>query len=155
MPLIKYENDDVVMQFEYADVITQLKLKVAEYNVDDDSKLLNWIKKQSNKGKEVIEIGDNQEITSRFCYLICDLIDNRKGKVFCKVCSRAYQPDHISKESTSPFDRRISSKNIKELKKFHKKEFGSKGPINIPGTGGKTYKCPKGHILISVRTWII
>jgi len=153
MPLIKYENEEAVIKFEYADVITQLKLKVAEYNVDDDAKLLQWLDKQS-KRKEIIEIGDNQELTSRFCYLICNLIDNRKGKVFCKACSRAYQPDQILKESTSPFDRRISSKNIKELKKFHKKEFGSKGPVHFPGIGGKIYKCPKGHILISVRTWI-
>ena len=154
MSNIRYENEDVVMQFEYADVITQLKLKVAEYNVDDDSKLLNWIKKQSNKGKEVIEIGDNQEITSRFCYLICNLIDSKKGSIYCKVCKEMYMPGKIIKESTSPFDRRISSKTIRKLRKFHKKEFGSKGPINIPGSGGKIYKCPKEHILISVITWI-
>ena len=153
MTNIRYKNEEAVMKFEYDDVISQLKLKVAEYNVEDDAKLLKWLNKQS-KRKEVIEIGDNQEITSRFCYLICNLIDSKKGGIFCKICKEMYKPDQISKESTSPFDRGISSKTIRKLRKFHKKEFGSNGPINIPGSGGKTYECPKEHILISVITWI-
>ena len=153
MPNIRYENDSAAMQFDYSDAVKQLRLRIDEYNVEDDAKLLEWLIKQS-KRKEVIEIEEEHELTSRFCYLICDLIDNRKGKVFCKVCSREYKSGQIIKESTSPFNRRISSKTLKELKKFFKKEFGMEGPINIPGTGGKTYKCTKGHILISVITWI-
>ena len=153
MSQITYENESAVMQFDYSDVIKQLSLKIDEYQVDDDLRLLNWLKKQS-KRKEGIEIRKEHELTNRFCYLICNLIDSKKGNIFCKICNKFYTPSQISKETTSPFDRKISSRTIKKLKKFHKKEFGSRGPIHIPGTGGKNYKCPTGHILISVRTWI-
>ena len=153
MSQITYENESAVMQFDYSDAVRLLSLKIDEYNVDDDLRLLNWLNKQS-KRKEGIEIRKEHELTNRFCYLLCNLIDSKKGSIFCKVCKEMYKPDQISKESTSPFDRGISSKTIRELKKFHKKEFGTKGSIHIPGTGGKTYKCPKEHILISVRTWI-
>ena len=150
MVTVKYENEDTVMEFDYLDVTSQLSKRIDEYRVHDDSRLLERLREQSLNGTKDIEIGGD----SRFCYLICDLIDNHKGEVFCKTCDRTYKPDKIVKESISPFDRKVSNKTYKGLKKFFKKEFGFKGRIHMSGSGGNTYLCPNGHTLLYVRTWI-
>ena len=150
MVKVKYENEDTVMEFDYPDVIRELKKRIDEYHVNEDSILLERIKEESENGTNDIEIkGD-----SRFCYLICDLIDGKKGEVFCKSCDRTYKPDKIVKESTSPFDSGVPKNTLKGLKKFFKKEFGIKGNIHISGSGGNTYLCPNRHTLLYVRTWI-
>jgi len=150
MVKVKYANEDTVMEFNYDDVTNNLSKRIEVYHVDDDSRLLERIIEQSENGTKDIEIkGD-----SRFCYLICDLIDDKKGEVFCKSCDRTYKPDQIVKESTSPFDRKVSNKTYKGLRKFFKKEYGIKGNIHISGSGGNTYLCPNRHELLYVRTWI-
>ena len=138
------------MEFDYLDVTSKLSKRIDEYHVDADAILLEKINEQSENGTKDIEIkGD-----SRFCYLICDLMDNHKGEILCKTCDRTYKPDQIVKESISPFDRRMSNKTYKGLKKFFKKEYGIKGNIHISGSGGNTYLCPNRHELLYVRTWI-
>lgn len=147
---VRYENEDTIMEFDYLDVMSQLSKRIDEYHVDDDSRLLERIKGKSDNGIRDIEIGGD----SRFCYLICDLIDDNKGEIYCKTCDRTYKPDQIVKESVSPFDRKVSNKTYKGIKKFFKKEYGIKGNIHISGSGGNTYLCSNKHILLYVRTWI-
>jgi len=150
MVTVKYENEDTVMEFNYPDVTNQLSKRIDEYHVLKDSLLFERIKKDSQNGTKDIEI----EGDSRFCYLICDLIDDMKGEIYCKTCDRTYKANQIVKESISPFDRKVSNKTYKRLKKFFKKEYGIKGNIRISGSGGNTYLCPNRHELLYVRTWI-
>jgi len=150
MVRVKYENEDTVMEFNYSDVIRELKKRIDEYRVHNDLRLLERIREQSENGTRDIEIGGD----SRFCYLICDLIDNHKGEVFCKACDRTYKPYQIIKESISPFNSGVPKNTLKGLKKFFKKEYGIEGNIHISGSGGNTYLCPNGHTLLYVRTWI-
>jgi hypothetical protein len=150
MVKVKHENEDTIMEFTYSDVIGTLSKRIDEYHVNEDSILFERIREQSKNGTKDIEL----EGGSRFCYLICDLIDNHKGEVYCKTCDRTYKPEQIVKESNSPFDRKVSNKTYKGLKKFFKKEYGIKGRVHISGSGGNTYLCPNGHTLLYVRTWI-
>ena len=150
MSKVKYANEGTIMEFDCLDVTSQLSKRIDEYHVDADAILLERINEQSENGTNDIEIGGD----SRLCYLICDLIDNHKGEVFCKSCDRTYKPDKIVKESTSPFDSGVPKNTLKGLKKFFKKEFGIKGRFHMSGSGGNTYLCPNRHTLLYVRTWI-
>ena len=154
MVKVKYENEDTVMEFDYLDVMRQLSKRIDAYCVHDDSKLLERINDQSDNGTKDSEIEGDSRSFNRFCYLICDLIDDEKGEIYCKTCDRIYKPDQIIKESVSPFDRKVSNKTYKGIKKFFKNEYGIKGRIHISGSGGNTYLCPNRHELLYVRTWI-
>ena len=154
MVKVRYENEDTIMEFNYPDVTSQLAKRIDAYRVHKDSILLERIKEESQNVTRDIEIEGDSKSFKRFCYLICNLIDDKKGEIYCKACDRTYKADQIIKECVSPFDRRISNKTYKGIKKFFKKEYGIKGRIHISGSGGNTYLCPNRHELLYVRTWI-
>lgn len=93
--------------------------------------------------KEPLLEDDNQ------VHIVLDLIAAGRGTVTCKICNKPYNPDQLQPitigAGKSPFDINIGKKRgIKSL--FQKK----KNPALF---GGRGYKCPEGHELISVITW--
>ena len=155
MGTITYENEAMIFTADYQDLIDQLNISIKEHEVLDDEKLFTWLENKTDNGKNDITIAESFDYPPRILYFICNLIDNGTGIVFCKHCKKQYPPESIIKHHATPFNRNISPDSIRKLKRFLKREYGISRQVNIPGSGGKTFLCPEGHILLSVRTWII
>jgi hypothetical protein len=155
MGTITYKNEAVAFTADYHDLIDQLNKNIREHNVEDDGILLKWLRDKTGNGKNDISITESIAYPPRILFLICDLMENETGISICKQCKKQYPPDEIIKHLSTPFSRNISPNSIRKLKQILKKEFGISVQINIPGSGGKSFLCPEGHILLSVRTWII
>ena len=158
MAQIIYENEAAVLSFNYQDVIDSLTNQIAEHNVEDDSMLLKWLKENATNGEQDIKITgedehEEQEYLNRIVPVIKELLSNGKGNVFCKECNRDILVSEIKRQQTSPFDvhKGINRKAIKGLKK----EFGLKGHVRFPGSGGTTFFCDKSHELFGTRDWMI
>ena len=79
-------------------------------------------------------------------------LDAGIGSVLCKSCNREYPVSQLQKEpvghGSSPFNLKTSKKGGALKNLFTKKQ-------KLPGmSGGVCFKCPKGHELIAVRTWM-
>jgi hypothetical protein len=76
------------------------------------------------------------------------LIGSGIGTVTCKICGKTYDADQLTGftigHGKSPFD--IKQKIKGGIRLFEK----GKNPSMF---GGKGYKCPAGHSLISMETW--
>ena len=155
MGTITYENEVMAFTADYRDVLDQLNISIKEHEVLDDEKLFTWLRDKTDNGKNNISITESSDYHARILYLICNLLENGTGIVFCKQCNKQYPPESIIKHHATPFNRNISPDSIRKLKQFLKREYGTSRQVNIPGSGGKTFLCPEGHILLSVRTWII
>ena len=155
MGTITYENEEMAFIADYRDVLDQLNKNIREHNVEDDGILLQWLRDKTDNGKNDISIAESIDCPPRILFLICDLMENGTGITFCKLCEKQYPFDEIIKHLSTPFSRNISSNSLRKLKQILKKEFGISEQVNIPGSGGKIFLCPEGHILLSVRTWII
>ena len=84
-------------------------------------------------------------------FIILEFLKTGRGSVTCKTCNSTYQANELFPvaigHGTSPFSVNLKQRGgIKRL--FQKKQ-------RLPGMfGGRGYKCPKGHELISMVTWI-
>jgi hypothetical protein len=82
--------------------------------------------------------------------MVLDLISAGKGSITCRICNRTYSPAELKPfaigAGTSPFSINLREKGeIRNLLKRKQK---------LPGLfGGKGYRCPRGHELISLVTW--
>ena len=158
MAQIIYESDAVILSFEYPHVINLLTNQIAEHNLQDESLLLEWLEKTSDGGNKDITITDEDEhegieYVGRVVYVIRDLLGDKKGEVYCKRCGKRIHLSKIKKEQVTPFDyhKGVDRKTTKLLKK----EFGLKGRVRLPGSGGTSFFCDEGHRLFSTRDWII
>ena len=82
-------------------------------------------------------------------YVLLELIDAGRVTVACKVCDKMYDANQLKQfaigHGKSPFYVKTGMKGgVKRI--FAKKR-------RIPMFGGKGFKCPEGHKLISMETW--
>ena len=158
MAQVTYENEVAVLKFQYQDVMDTLSQHIEEHSVESDWRLLTWLQTQSKSGSKDISINEQDEYegseyVKRIVYVIKGLLSDAKGDVFCKPCNRDILASEIKKQKISPFDyyKGVDKKTIKRVKK----EFGLKGRVRLPGSGGTTFFCDKGHELFATRNWIV
>ena len=158
MAQVTYENEAAVLTFQYQDVMNKLSQHIKEHSVEGDFGLLTWLQTQSKNGAKDITINEQDEYegseyVNRIVYVIKGLLSDAKGDVFCKQCNRDILASEITKQQTSPFDyyKGVDKRTIKRVKK----EFGLKGRVRLPGSGGTTFFCGKGHELFGTKDWII
>ena len=86
-------------------------------------------------------------------YAVITALESGIGAVICKACNQEYQANQLVKEpighGTSPFKTNLTQKKGGIFARlFSRKQ-------KLPGmSGGVCYRCPKGHELISARTWM-
>jgi hypothetical protein len=84
-------------------------------------------------------------------YTALQLIDSGEGQATCLLCRKTYAADQLTKfaigAGDSPFNVKIQPGGIQGSL------FGRKRR-NFSMFGGKGFKCPAGHKLISAVTWI-
>ena len=146
MPQIVFETDQAIFQFDAQLVIDHLQHLSRNYNRTDLQRCIDEL--SSNKAEEIkFQITPNW-----FEFVTVELLEQGNGQVFCKLCGRAYEPGSLSLFpigfGKSPFDvTGISPES------FFKRIFRRKR--RLPGMfGGKGFRCPAGHDLISITTWI-
>ena len=157
MPQIVYENEATTLSFRYQDVVERLNDQKNEQNLDEDSELLKWLQDNSTLGKKVIKINEEddrevKEFLNRIVWVLKDLLLDKNGNVYCNKCGQDILSSKITKTQVSPFDvyEGIDKKTLKGLKK----KLGARGHLRLPGSGGTTFYCDKGHELFSTRDWI-
>jgi hypothetical protein len=142
MDILIYETETAIFSFERDD-ITQL-LNRSKNRTQERDDLRNLI---SSSTDDPIKIPKECDY---FSSIALDLVKEGKGSVFCKPCSKTYQPDQLKPitvgHGKTPFSVKIKMKGgIKYL--FRKRP-------RLPGMfGGKGYACPEGHTLITLITW--
>ncbi len=144
MRTVIFKTRNAVFEFDRKDVKERLNNLATEHDVDEATKLLELI---STPREKTILIGEEQ---GYFGYVALDLIGAGKGSVTCKVCYKIYKANQLKPitvgHGESPFVINTRKKGgIKSL--FRKKH---KQPAMF---GGKGYKCPEDHELISMITW--
>jgi hypothetical protein len=84
-------------------------------------------------------------------YTALQLLDSGEGQATCLLCRKTYAADQLTRfaigAGDSPFNVQIRPWGIRESL------FGSKRR-NFSMFGGKGFRCPAGHKLISAVTWI-
>ena len=142
MNTVIFQTENAVFEFALKEVKERLIVPESEYNPDEVFKLLDFI---STKRDKAISISDGHDY---FGFVVLDLIGEGMGKVTCKICDKVYDTGQL-KEITvghgkSPFD--INQEQKGGIWLFEKRK-------NPSMFGGKGYKCPAGHALISMETW--
>jgi hypothetical protein len=144
MRTVSYHGNDAIFKFDMDDVINMLNYYVSEYKSDEAKQLIELL---SSSTLDLITVPEENEY---FEYIIIDLIDEGKGSAICKTCNKTYQASNLKLSTvghgTSPFN--IDEKHTGWLNMFKKKKR------NPPMFGGKEYKCPEGHSLLSKTTWM-
>ena len=154
MSIVIYEDEEAVMSFDYQDVMQVLENNIAQYNVAHDKKFLDKLRQNTALGTRDLTINDSKredDTTARLIYVICDLLSQGKGSVFCKACSKEFKPAELIITKDSPF--RSSKIDFSILKKL-KKEFGIKGRLRLPGVGYSVVTCNQNHELLRIMDWI-
>lgn len=86
-------------------------------------------------------------------YIVITALESGIGIVLCKKCNQEYQANQLQKEpighGTSPFKTDLTQKKGGILTRLFSRRQ------KLPGMyGGVCFRCPKGHELISARTWM-
>ena len=141
MNTVIFETDTAIFKFSLTDVQDCLHHYISEHSVKEAAQLLEFLSVQTEKFISIPE--DYQHIG----YVAIDLTNSSKGSVTCKPCSAIYQPDQLKAvtigHGKSPFSVNLKSKKRRWFKKKQ----------TLPLFGGKGFKCPVGHELISMITW--
>jgi hypothetical protein len=142
---VTYRTDHAIFTFQTQDIIGPLTELFRDYHNQDAQDLLQIL---SAAPGEPTQIPSDSHI---FRHLAVQLLDSGIGQATCHLCNKTYSADQLAKFSIgagdSPFNVRIKPEGI--LKRL----FGRKR--RIPSMfGGKGFRCPAGHDLISVITWI-
>jgi hypothetical protein len=84
-------------------------------------------------------------------YTALQLLDSGEGQATCLLCRKTYPADQLTRfaigAGDSPFNVKIQPESIRDSL------FGRKRR-NFSTLGGKGFRCPAGHKLISAVTWI-
>ena len=142
MDILIYETETATFRFEL-DEITEF-LNRSKNRTQESNDLLNFLLSSSHDPIKIPEKCDY------FASIALDLVNEGKGSVTCKLCSKTYHPDQLKPitvgHGKTPFSVNIKMKGgIKNL--FRKRP-------KLPGMfGGKGYECPEGHKLIALITW--
>ena len=142
MNIVIFQTEYAVFKFTQKEVKERFICKHSEYDPDEISQLLKLISTDSD---ETILNPDDHDY---FGFVALDLISAGIGTVTCKICRKTYDAGQLNEfavgHGKSPFD--INKKQKGGFRLFGKKKMPSL-------FGGKGYKCPVGHKLISMETW--
>ena len=145
METVTYRTDYALFSFEIQDVIGPLTELCRDYQNQDAQNLLENL---------AAAPGDNLQVPPDnpvFRHVAIQLLDSGKGQATCRLCHKTYPADQLTKfpigAGDSPFNVRLKPEGV--LKRLFQRKR------RMPGMfGGKGFRCPAGHELIAVTTWI-
>lgn len=138
MDHVFHENETAVFKFNRKTLIDHLLKGENTYDAKEAGRILHHITKNDGDFK-VIPSSDHY-----FGFIILDLLDKGEGSVLCIRCDRVYSSRDLRPINVgwgrNPFAPDTKWKGGK------RKQSGK--------TGGRGFKCPQGHEVISKITWI-
>ena len=142
MNTVIFETENAVFKFRKKEVKERIIYKKTEYAPDEVTQLLELF--STDASETLLNSADNHY----FGHVALDLINEDIGTATCNICDKTYDADRL-KEITvghgkSPFN--IKQKAKGGIRLIEKRKMPSL-------FGGKGYKCPAGHTLISMETW--
>ena len=142
MNTVIFNTENVTLKFDRKEVKERLIFKQSEYDPDEITQLLELISTDSDQ--TLLSLDDHHY----FGYVALDLINTGIGTVICDICEKTYDAGQLKQfaigHGISPFD-------INQQQKGGLRQFGKRKNPSL--FGGKGYKCPAGHKLISMETW--
>jgi len=145
MAKVIHETKNAIFQFELADVSKSLRDYARQEGVSEAKELLDFLTLSSTDPVRIPE-----ERCEPFGYTALDLVSQRKGSAYCKVCRKTYRADQLQAitvgHGETPFS--VTPKERRGMRNL----FARKR--KMPGMfGGKGHACPEGHELIARVTW--
>jgi hypothetical protein len=142
---VTYRTDHAIFTFQTQDIIGPLTELFRDYHNQDAQDLLQIL---SAAPGEPTQIPSDSHI---FRHLALQLLENGKGEATCLLCRKTYAADQLTKIPIGAGDSPFNVKNIPcgILKRLFQRKRQMSGMF-----GGKGLRCPAGHDLISVTTWI-
>jgi hypothetical protein len=142
MNTVIFHTENALFKFRKKEVRESLICKQSEYDPDEITQLLELF---STDASETLLNKDNHNY---FGFVALELISSGHGNAICQICDKIYKTGQL-KEFTvghgkSPLD--INQKQKGGIRLFNKRKMTSM-------FGGKGYRCPEGHNLISMETW--
>jgi hypothetical protein len=146
MAQIVFETEQAEFRFEAQAVIQHLRHLQEEHDRPDLQRRIDGL--GTNKAEEI----KLQAIPDWFGIIAIELLEQGRGQVFCKHCRQSYEAGNLSLfplgAGTSPFEV-ASGSRVSLIDRLFQ------SPRRMPGMfGGKGFRCPAGHRLISQITWI-
>jgi hypothetical protein len=94
-----------------------------------------------------------QELTNTAIsnYTALQLLDSGEGQATCLLCRKTYAADQLTRYAIGAGD---SPFNVQNRPWGIRDSLFGKKRRNFSTLGGKGYRCPAGHKLISAVTWI-
>ena len=139
---IMYENETCIFDLDREQTLDLLRNYAHRHNVNNAKEILSLIERCPD---EICLISEEHQYIE---YVILELIEEGSALAKCKACEKKYRSQELVPfelgHGKSPFSRK---KRLKDI--------FSKNLDILKGFGGKGYKCPRGHILISRVTWIV
>ena len=145
MKTVTYRTDYAIFIFQTQDIIGPLNELSRDYQNQDAQSLLEILSAAPGDNLQVPQ--DNRV----FRYVAIQLLENGIGQATCRLCHKTYPAAQLTKfpigAGDSPFNVRIKPEGM--LKRLFRRKR------QMPGMfGGKGFRCPAGHKLIVVTTWI-
>ena len=141
MKTVIFKTENAVFEFSKADVMKHLEALIEQHTDESFTELMELI---ATSGDKTILIPEELN------YIALDLIAVEKGSITCIVCGKSYRADELESVTVghgkSPFG--VNPKKKGGVKSLFK------GKQKLPAMfGGKGYRCPENHELISLITW--
>jgi hypothetical protein len=146
MDTLNFRTQDAKFHFNRKSVLKCLEHRKSSY---DNQELDNLIKALTNQPENATL---SLEEHRYFGFIVLDLIHAGEGSVTCNnCCGKQYRCNQLEDFTTGPDE--IKSKVNTDKKRVFKDLFRKK-PKPIGLSGGKGVKCPEGHELIFMISWI-
>ena len=143
MNTVIFKTEEAIFQFDRKTVMECLEQRKLSYEIKELDLLLDVISSQPDQN--ILSSAEHQY----FGFIVLDLISAGKGSMVCKNCGKRYCSNQLEGYTVGPLGeasfKAIKGK-IRGFKSLFRKKFGM--------YGGKGYKCPEGHELIFMISWI-
>ena len=146
MNTVIFKTEEATFQFDQKTVMECLEKRKISYEIKELDLLFDVISSQPDQN--ILSSAEHQY----FGFIALELLCAGKGSAFCKNCGKRYCSNQLEGYTVGPLGE-ASFKAIKGKIRGFKSLFRKK-PKPFGMYGGKGYKCPEGHELILMITWI-
>ena len=145
MKTLTFKTEEAIFQFDHKAVMQCLEDRKSSYDVQELNLLLDVISSQPDQ--TILSSTEHRY----FGFIVLDLINDGEGSAFCKNCGKRYHSNQLEAFTVGPDEATIK---INIGKRGGLKNMFCKKP-KLPGIfGGKKLRCPEGHELITMITWM-
>ena len=139
--IVKYDTEEGIFEFDGDEVLEIVSIISRDHGVREAKKLERFLQKAESS---IVNVPFHYDYMN---YIVLELASRNRGKVFCKKCNKKYSMADIEH-----FE--IGSGKSPLSKKRGLTGFLQGLPRRMGAFGGKEFRCPMGHVLISKTTWI-